>query len=55
MGIKLSCFAYSKGKNECNALTELVCEKKNCSFYMTMEQYREKMKKTAQKDNIEED
>lgn len=31
---KADCFAYSKDKNRCNALSELVCTYKDkCSFY----------------------
>lgn len=51
MGIKKDCFAYSGKEKECRALTELVCKNKDkCSFYMTKEQYIEKMKTTAQND-----
>lgn len=31
MKIKKDCFAYIEEKNECNALTEIECEK--CPFY----------------------
>ena len=51
MEIKKDCFAYSEKNKECRALSELVCKYKDkCSFYMTKEQYIEKMKTTAQKD-----
>lgn len=30
---KVDCFAFNKEAHKCNALTELVCEYKNCPFY----------------------
>lgn len=47
MGINKDCFAYSEKRNDCTALTELFCKKENCSFYMTKEQYLEKMLKNS--------
>lgn len=34
---KKDCFGYRMGK--CKVLAELVCEKRNCSFYKTKEQF----------------
>lgn len=45
--IKKDCFAY-RPKETCNkqcyALTELICKRKNCNFYMTKQEYNKKMK-----------
>ena len=39
MGVKKDCFAY-KCSNYCAALIEMVCNKRECSFYKTHEQFR---------------
>ena len=37
--MKKDCFGYRMGK--CKVLTECVCEKRQCSFYKTKEQFEE--------------
>ena len=44
METKKDCFAYSIKKDNCTALDDLYCQNENCSFYMTKEQYQDKMK-----------
>lgn len=41
--VKTDCFAYARCK--CLALSEMVCKKKNCSFYKTKEQEEEDKRK----------
>lgn len=31
--VKTDCFAYNKKKRECDALSELICMNRKCSFY----------------------
>lgn len=45
---KTDCFAYcikSTEENKCEVLTTQLCKNKKCNFYMTKEQYNNKMKK----------
>lgn len=38
------CFAFkrrSNGSKTCFVLTEMICKKRNCPFYKTVEQYEE--------------
>lgn len=37
------CFAYNKTKNECKALNKLYCKTEKCNFFLTKEQYKEKI------------
>ena len=43
--VKADCFGYRPGRKCCNILTELVCEKRRCSFYLTREEYIRNRKK----------
>jgi hypothetical protein len=44
--IKTDCFAYRPERMcKCLALRELYCEKEHCSFYKTMVQYMDDIKK----------
>ncbi len=45
--MKRDCFAFEIGKNRpnCNILSEMICQKRECSFYKTMEQYIKDQKK----------
>lgn len=43
--IKVDCFGYNKTNRECKVMEELICKKRNCTFYKTWEQYRADMKK----------
>ena len=45
--VKTDCFGFRRG--ECSVLYELVCEKRNCSFYKTREQYAKDKKKYSYK------
>lgn len=39
MAIRTNCFAYKEKANKCAALNELVCEKSECRFFKTKEQF----------------
>lgn len=44
---KKDCYFYrdkTDKKEQCKCLTERICNKKQCHFYLTSEQYAEKMK-----------
>lgn len=41
--IKIDCFAFN-GKN-CSALRKLYCEKEECNFYKSKEDYKKETKK----------
>ena len=43
--IKVDCFGYRPGRKCCNVMTELICEKRRCSFYLTREEYIKNRKK----------
>lgn len=45
--VKTDCFGYRKG--ECRVLYELVCEKRECSFYKTCEQFMKDKRKYSLK------
>ena len=48
MSIKKDCYAYNPDKNKCKNLLDLVCQHKQCSFYMTSVQFKENEKKFLQ-------
>ena len=37
--VKTDCFAYQERCKQCRVLSELVCKKRECTFYKTQEQY----------------
>lgn len=45
--IKKDCFAFliKDGKEQCNALRELYCKNEKCNFYMTRQEYVNKITK----------
>lgn len=43
--IKVDCFGYDKINCQCKVMEELICKKRNCTFYKTWEQYRADMEK----------
>ena len=45
--IKTDCFGFRRGM--CTVLYELVCEKRNCSFYKSCEEYAQDKKKYSYK------
>lgn len=42
--IKKDCFAWSEKRWQCDVLDEIVCKRKNCSFFMAKEEYQAKQK-----------
>lgn len=44
MAERKDCFAY-KVSGYCSALTEMVCKKRECTFFKTKEQFYEDMEK----------
>lgn len=45
--VKTDCFGFRRGV--CTVLYELVCEKRNCSFYKTCAQYQADKRKYSYK------
>ncbi len=44
---KTDCFAFRETRNKhCSVLSELICKKRKCSFYKTLEQYEADRKKS---------
>jgi hypothetical protein len=54
---KKDCFAH-KVRGYCSALTEMVCQRRGCTFYKTKEQFKEDAKRANEiierkKNNVE--
>lgn len=43
--IKVDCFGYDKVGCQCKVMEELICRKRNCTFYKTREQFLADMEK----------
>ena len=41
--IKVNCFGYDKINGQCKVMEELICQKRNCTFYKTVEQFKADM------------
>lgn len=49
--IKTDCFAFMQKCRKCSVLNELICQKRECTFFKTQEQYNSDREKYPAKLN----